>query len=256
MKKYYDYIIFSIFYFLVISAFAQKHPQRCKDPVVVNTVYSKKEALQSALDLIVEKGIPGISLAVFSNDGWFMANSGVVNIERKTPMQSCHLQYLQSIAKTYMAVAVLQLYEQGKINLDNSIAAYLPSSISEHLPQLDKISVRMLLNHTSGLAEYNFNPNYVTKLLQDPDHVFKPKDYIAYIYDKPLDFQPGSKYSYRNANYVLLAIIVNEITGDHTSFIRESIFKPLGLQHTYYPLLVKELEYIIWPHWRWYRRRI
>ncbi len=251
MKRYYNHIVFSVLYFLVISVFSQKHPERCEDPVEFNTSYSKKDAIQSALDVIVEEGVPGVSLAVFSDEGWFMANSGVVNIEKKISMQSCYLQYPQSIAKTYMAVAVLQLYEQGKIDLDDPIAKYLPSSISDHLTESDKISVRMLLNHTSGLTEYNFNPNYVTKLFQEPEHIFKPEDYIKYIHGKPLDFPKGSKYSYRNTNYVLLAIIVNEITGDHASFIREVIFKPLGLRHTYYPLLVDQLgnDQLVSAYW-------
>ncbi|MBQ4819877.1 serine hydrolase domain-containing protein [Aquimarina sp. MMG016] len=251
MKWHCNHIIFSVLYLLTISVFAQQQSENCKDPIEFNINYSKKDAIQNALDIIIEEGVPGVSLAVFSDEGWFMANSGVVNIEKKTPMQSCYLQYLQSIAKTYMAVAVLRLFEQGKINLDNSIAEYLPSSISKRLPQSDKISVRMLLNHTSGLAEYNFNPNYVTKLLQEPDHIFKPEDYIEYIYDKPLDFTQGSKYSYRNTNYVLLAIIVNEITGDHKSFIQEFIFKPLELRHTYYPLIMDELgdDQLVSAYW-------
>ncbi len=258
MKRYYNHIVFSVLYFLVISVFSQKHPERCEGPVELNTSYSKKDALQSALDVIVEEGVPGVSLAVFSDEGWFMANSGVVNIEKRIPMESCYLQYLQSIAKTYMAVAVLQLYEQGKINLDDPIAKYLPSSISDHLTKSDKISVRMLLNHTSGLAEYNFSPHYVTKLLQQPDHVFKPQEYIKYIYNKALDFPQGSKYSYRNTNYVLLAIIVDKITGDHASFIRESIFKPLRLQHTYYPLLVDKLgdDQLVSPYWDRYSQGV
>ncbi|WP_324181910.1 serine hydrolase domain-containing protein [Aquimarina gracilis] len=204
-----------------------------------------------ALDLLVKEGIPGTSLAVLSEEGWFMANSGLANIEEKTPVQFCHLQYLQSIAKTYMAVAVLKLYEQGKIDLDDPITKYLPSSISNHLAKSDKISVRMLLNHTSGLAEYNFNPNYITKLFQDPEHIFEPEDYIKYIHGKPLDFPVGSKYSYRNTNYVLLAIIVNKITGDHTAFIREVVFRPLQLEHTYYPLVVNQLgnDQLVSAYW-------
>ncbi len=247
---YQNRIFFSVLYFLVTSVFAQQ-PDHCKNLSEVNHNYSKKEAVQKALDLLVDEGIPGTSLAVLSNEGWFMTNSGLANIEKKTPVQSCHLQYLQSIAKMYMAVAVLKLYEEGKIDLDDSIAKYLPSSISNHLTKSDKISVRMLLNHTSGLAEYNFNPNYVTKLFQEPEHIFKPEDYIEYIYNKPLDFPQGSKYSYRNTNYVLLAIIVDEITGDHMSFIRKSIFKPLELQHTYYPLLVDELgnDQLVSAYW-------
>lgn len=92
----------------------------------------------------------------------------------------------------------------------------------------------MLLNHTSGIPEYNSQPNYVAKLLQHPAYQFEPEDYLKYIDDKSLDFEPGSKYSYRNTNYVLLALIADAVTGDHATFLSETILKPLGLSNTFY----------------------
>ncbi|MCB0376728.1 MAG: beta-lactamase family protein, partial [Sinomicrobium sp.] len=95
-------------------------------------------------------------------------------------------------------------------------------------------TVRMLLNHTSGVPEYNYAPAYVTYLLQHPDHYFTAEDYLGYIKGKPLDFAPGSRYSYRNSNYVILSLIADTVTGDHARFITETIFVPLGLTHTFY----------------------
>jgi D-alanyl-D-alanine carboxypeptidase len=94
--------------------------------------------------------------------------------------------------------------------------------------------MEMLLNHTSGIPEYNSQTDYVTKLLQHPDYPFVPEDYLRYIGGKPLDFEPGTKYSYRNTNYVLLALIADAITGDHAAYLSETIFKPLGLTNTFY----------------------
>lgn len=94
--------------------------------------------------------------------------------------------------------------------------------------------MQMLLNHTSGIPEYNFQPDYVAKFLQHPDYQFVPEDYLKYMEGKPLDFEPGSKYSYRNTNYVLLALIADAITGDHAAFLTETILNPLGLSNTFY----------------------
>ncbi|MDZ7647835.1 MAG: serine hydrolase [Cytophagales bacterium] len=69
------------------------------------------------IDQLVTEGIPGSALAIYSEEGWWTAAAGVAKIEDNTLMQSCNLQYLQSVAKTYMAVGILKLYEQGKIDL-------------------------------------------------------------------------------------------------------------------------------------------
>ncbi|MFS4449011.1 serine hydrolase domain-containing protein [Maribacter sp. 2307UL18-2] len=196
--------------------------------------FAKSKVLDEAMEKLVKSGVPGASIAIFSEGGWWYSTKGYSRIEDKTPMQICNLQYLQSVAKTYHAVAILKLYETGKIDLESPITSYLPEKISNYVLEAERISVKMLLNHTSGIPEYNFDPNYVTKLLQSPEYPFKGEDYLRYVKKKPLDFEPGSRYSYRNTNYVLLALILDELTGDHAKFIDDTIFKPLGLTRTFY----------------------
>lgn len=203
-------------------------------PETANSTYSKASELQVVLENLVHNGVPGCSMAVYSEEGWWTGSAGFAKIETKTPMQTCNLLYLQSISKTYMAVAVLKLYEQGKIKLDDPITNYLPQKISSYITRAETITVKMLLNHTSGVPEYNSIPAYISKLLQDPDHYYEPVDYLKYIEGKPLDFTPGSRYSYRNTNFVILSLITDAITGDHSKFIADIIFKPLHLTHTFY----------------------
>lgn len=200
----------------------------------INSGYSRADELQQAMERLTKSGVPGCAVAVYSEEGWWAGASGLAKIEGNIPMQTCHLQYLQSISKTYMAVAVLKLYEQGRVGLDAPLTDYLPEKYSRYLADAGKVTVRMLLSHTSGLPEYNFSPAYVTYLLQHPDHRFSPEDYLKYIDGKPLDFEPGSRYSYRNTNYLILALLTDAITGDHARFIAETIFAPLGLSHTFY----------------------
>ncbi|MCO6488047.1 MAG: beta-lactamase family protein [Phaeodactylibacter sp.] len=200
----------------------------------INSGYSKAAALKQAMHRLTKSGVPGCAMAVYSEEGWWAGAAGLAKIEGGVSMQTCHLQYLQSVAKTYMAVAVLKLYEQGRVNLDAPFTEYLPEKYSRFVADAGKITVRMLLNHTSGVPEYNFSPAYVTYLLQHPNHIFSPEDYLKYIDGKPLDFEPGSRYAYRNTNYVLLALMVDALTGDHARFMSETIFAPLGLSHTFY----------------------
>jgi D-alanyl-D-alanine carboxypeptidase len=206
----------------------------CAASQEINSNYSKAKEIQPVLDQLITGGVPGTALAIYSDEGWWSSAAGVAKIENNTPMQSCNLQYLQSVAKTYMAVGILKLYEQGKIDLQSPMTNYLPEKYARYITDGHRLTMQMLLNHTSGIPEYNFQPDYVAKLLQHPDYQFVPEDYLKYIEGKPLDFEPGSKYSYRNTNYVLLALIADAITGDHAAFLSEAIFKPLGLSNTFY----------------------
>ncbi|MBX2969102.1 MAG: beta-lactamase family protein [Cyclobacteriaceae bacterium] len=217
----------------------------CTTEIYKNNAYSKADDINRALTKLTQSGVPGVTFAMYSSEGWFETSSGFVSLEDKLSMQSCHLQYLQSISKTYMAVALLKLHEQKKLDLNKSITTYLPEKYSRYISDAESITVNMLLNHTSGIPEYNSVPSYVTKLLQQPDYLFTPEDYLAYIEKKPLEFEPGSRYIYRNTNYVILALIADAITGDHAVFISENIFKPLGLHQTFYR---NESNYLDYPN--------
>ncbi len=205
---------------------------KCEPSKSTNSTHNEK--LENALSDLVSEGIPGVALAVYANNTWWTGAKGYARIEDQTPMQTCNLQYLQSVAKLYMAVGILKLYEEGKIDLNAPITKYLKAEHSKHISKAETISVRMLLNHTSGIPEYNLVPLYVTRLLQNPDTKFLPEDYLRYVSGKPLDFEPGSRYSYRNTNYVLLALMADAITGDHAHYLNQVIFKPLELKNTFY----------------------
>lgn len=206
----------------------------CENTSIINSSHPKAAALQQKIDQIVGLGVPGIVISLQDANGLWASASGLSKIETKTPMEICHLQFGQSVAKTYMATAILLLYEDGKINLDEKIANYLPKSTLEDIANANEVTVRMLLNHTSGIAEYNDIPKYVTYLLQHPLHHFTVSDYLNYVRGKPNKFSPGEKQSYTNTNFILLALIADEITGDHKQFIRNEIILAHGLNNTFY----------------------
>lgn len=206
----------------------------CTPSEVINTIHPKSVELQDKLDQIKALGVPGVVIALKDGDGIWASTSGFSKIESQTPMEICHLQFGQSVAKTYMATAILMLYEAGKVDLDEKITAYLPETITSGIVNSEETTVRMLLNHTSGIAEYNDHPDYVTYLLEHPLHTFTTNDYLNYVRNESPKFSPGEKYSYTNTNYVLLALIADEITGDHKKYIKDNILSAHGLQHTFY----------------------
>jgi D-alanyl-D-alanine carboxypeptidase len=245
MKKYFLISHFCFFLFKSLTLSGQGLPVvSCKPNEISNAEFSKGKELRLVLDKLVREGVPGTSIAVYSSEGWWTGSAGFAKIEDQTLMQACHLQYTQSVSKLYLAVGILKLVEQGKIELDAPISNYLPKKYFHYITDIEKITVRMLMNHTSGIPEYNSVAAYITELLQHPDHTYSQEDYLKYIKGKPLTFVPGSKYSYRNTNYVILSLIADGITGDHAKFLTDVIFEPLKLKNTFYR---SESEYLTYP---------
>src|SRR5690606_30924443 len=136
--------------------------ETCTSSDMINVSHPKSTELQYKLDQIKGLGVPGAVIALKDGNGTWASTSGSSKIETKTPMEICHLQFGQSVAKTYVATAILKLYEEEKIDLDEKISAYLPQPVTSGIANAEVATVRMLLNHTSGIAEYNDKPNYVT----------------------------------------------------------------------------------------------
>jgi len=214
---------------------SKKQIANCDLGATINHNYSKAAVLDSIMKHYTTNVMPGVSMAVYSEkEGWWASAQGYSNVETKTPMQNCHLQYLQSVSKTYMAVAILQLKEKGKIVLDAPVTKYLPVMYSRYIRNAEKITVRMLLNHTSGIPEYNENTGFVSQVIEHPLRNFSATDCLKSIAEEGPLFAPGSKYKYINTNYLLLSLIGDAITGDHAAYIKKNIFKPLGLNNSYY----------------------
>ena len=195
----------------------------------------KEAAIKAMFDKYLEMGIPGLALSVYSEaTGLWSYAAGYANLENQTPLTKQHVHYLQSVSKTYMAVAILKLFEQGKIDLDATIDTYLDNPFVKSIEGANKVTVRMLLNHTSGLPEYSTEPRLVSKIIHDPNKVLTVEEMLGYIEELSLEFEPGSQYKYRNTNYEVLSLIADKITGDHVAFINKVIIDKLKLKQTYY----------------------
>lgn len=213
----------------------EKATVSCEPGVILNTNYSNAKALDSILQRFAPEWLPGASVAVYTEaEGWWAGARGFADVKNKTLMENCHLQYLQSVSKSYMAVEILQLKEEGKIDLDAPMTKYLPAKYSQYVQGAKSISVRMLLNHTSGIPEYNEDHEFISAVMEQPLRNFSAMDCLEAIADAKPMFAPGTAYKYVNTNYLLLSLIGDEITGDHTAYIKKNIFKPLGLENSYY----------------------
>jgi D-alanyl-D-alanine carboxypeptidase len=218
----------------------------------LNPKYSKAAAIQAIMDRYTQKDLPGIAIAVYTEaEGWWSGASGFSKTETKKTMTIENLQYLQSVSKTYMAVAALKLAEEGKLDLDAPISKYLPKKYVELLKNADKIKVRMLMNHTSGIPEYTSDPEYTATVILNPTKILKLEDEMNCLKNEEPQFEPGAKYRYTNTNYYLLTVIGDVITGDHAKYIGKMIFQPLSLNNTFYHHSKGYLEYPLLPDSYW-----
>ncbi|HEV3471524.1 MAG TPA: serine hydrolase domain-containing protein [Pyrinomonadaceae bacterium] len=195
-----------------------------------------RQKLQERLDAFHAAGkFPGATLGVALADGTsFGLAAGLADRDSKTPMTPEALMLQGSVGKTYAAAVALQLVGEKKLALDDRIEKYLGrEGWFARLPNARDITVRMLLNHTSGLVRYEFKEQFTRDLAADPDRVWKPEELIAYVLDTRPPFAAGAGWEYSDTNYIVLGMIVERVTGGrYYEEVRRRLLRPLGLART------------------------
>ncbi|MFD0771970.1 serine hydrolase domain-containing protein [Bacillus sp. CGMCC 1.60114] len=190
---------------------------------------SVKQAMRDTLQL----GFPGI-LAKTSEGGktWSYA-AGVANLSTKKPMKTDFRFRIGSVTKTFTATVVLQLAGENRLNIDDPLEKWLPGVIQGNGYDGKQVTIRQILNHTSGIADYLKS--------KDVDMMNTKKTYTAEEIVKiglslPPDFVPGKGWAYSNTGYVLLGILIEKITGNsYAEEIENRIIEPLELSNTFLP---------------------
>lgn len=153
---------------------------------------------------------------------------GSANLELNVPVKPDMVFNLASITKQFTAAAVLQLVEQNKLSLYDSIQKFLPDFPSKG----NLITIENLLTHTSGIKDY-MQINFPGINMERWD--FSPKQLIDSFKSYSTEFKPGTRFSYSNSGYYLLGYIIERVSGKrYQSYLEENLFKPLGLTHTYF----------------------
>ena len=210
-----------------------------------------------------DQHIPGLALAAI-RDGQLVKSQGygLANIELNVPVKPETVFQLGSIGKQFTATAILLLAEDGKLSLDDKIAEYFPTA-----PRAWKnITIRHLLNHTSGLADYT-DDKYVRPGGLIPLHAELTDEEIFHRFTTlPFDFKPGEKWKYSNTGYAILGFLIHKVSGQsYGDFLDARVFKPLGMTATRvisesdiipnraagYLLVKNEIKNQNWvaPHW-------
>jgi CubicO group peptidase (beta-lactamase class C family) len=154
---------------------------------------------------------------------------GMANIELDVPNKPETKFRLGSITKQFTSAAILQLKEQGKLSLEDPACKYF-----ENCPEAWKpITIHHLLTHTSGIPSYTAQKEFATpKFMRQP---LTPVEVVMITKDKPLEFQPGEKYTYNNTGYVMLGVIIEKASGEkYADYLKKHIFEPLDMQDSGY----------------------
>jgi D-alanyl-D-alanine carboxypeptidase len=186
--------------------------------------------LEAELDVVRARlGIPGVSVTIIFADGTtWIGTSGQADVAANVDVAPNTGFALASLSKTYTSALILDLAREGKIRLDAPARMYLPAST------LDKrITVRQLLEHTSGLDDYFLHPPIDKALLADRDATWSAGRTLKYV--GKAYFPPGRGWHYSNTNYFYLGLIAERVTGASlASELRKRFFVPLGLNETWY----------------------
>jgi D-alanyl-D-alanine carboxypeptidase len=193
--------------------------------------------LQQIIDSAPGKDVLAIAAGVADNGEHWMGSSGhtALDTEKGTPVPTGCYYRIGSLTKSFIAVAVLQLVAEGVIDLDEPVQGRLPEVLPESIPP---ISVRQLLQHTSGLAGYEMAAGYGDPevVVRERFRTWTPAEIIELSLEQPLAFAPGQGQIYSDTNYVVLGMLLEAMTGEtYAGRTKRRILEPLGMHATLFP---------------------
>ncbi len=195
------------------------------------------ESLKARAQGLVEAGYSAALAAVSDSKGesaGVAVGKGSLETGQAPPMDG--EVRIGSNTKTFVAVVVMQMVQEGKVGLDEPIETYLPGLIKGEGIDGSRITVRQLLQHTSGLPDFDETLVGTTDVFQYRHHYVTPRDVLDSALSKPAQFEPGAQWKYTNTNYIVLGMLIERVSqrpvGEQ---IDQRIVKKLGLSHTYFP---------------------
>ncbi|MFI6734190.1 serine hydrolase domain-containing protein [Nonomuraea sp. NPDC050451] len=198
--------------------------------------------LQKAIQEWVDDGYAGMQMRVHDERGDWVGSAGVRKLGQSAKPPTNGRYWIGSTTKTFTATLVLQLVADGEIGLDAAVADYLPELGLDR-----RITVRMMLQHTSGLFNYtgDFGPDGTwvpgipstgKEWVDNRFHTYQPEELVRLALSKPAKFAPGAGWSYANTNYTLALLLIEKVTGhSYAEEMKRRILRPLGLRDTVVP---------------------
>jgi len=204
---------------------------------------------QKLIDNAITDVVPGIVLLVETPQNKFLGSSGLSDKETLTPMTTQVLMPNGSAGKKLTALLAAMLEYDGLLNLDDTINTWLPESLLSQIKNSDEMTLRQLLNHTSGVYDYlddDIILNFFEAIQNDTDSLKTDSFALQFALNQPAYFLPGKGFEYSNTGYLLAGLIMDIVLGQHHSTaMRDRIFTPFSLEASHYGGVEKSLGDII-----------
>ncbi|MGW3243137.1 serine hydrolase domain-containing protein [Streptomyces sp. NPDC001070] len=183
-------------------------------------------------DTLKKTGAPGVIVGLWApGKGSYVRAFGVADRKSKARMSPDLYMRIGSETKTFTVTALLTLVDQKKVGLDDPVSRYV-----DGVPGGDGITLRQLAEMRSGLYNYTDDPNFQKTLEGDPKREFAPAELLAYAFQHPSQFGPGSRFQYSNTNTILLGLVVEKAAGmPLREYMRSKVLGPARLKHTVFP---------------------
>lgn len=189
-------------------------------------------AYQGVLDDVRSQGqVPGVIAGVWSPQGTWIGTSGTTGETTKGTITADDRTRIGSLTKTMTATVLLQLVQDGQLSLDDTIGTYVAD-----VPNGDIATLRQVADMSSGIPTYTAETAFTDELFADPSRAWAPEELVDFIRGKAPSFAPGQGWEYSNTNYVLLGMVIEQVTGrPMAEVLQERIFGPLGMTSTIFP---------------------
>ncbi|BCT74405.1 serine hydrolase [Sinomonas cyclohexanicum] len=207
---------------------ARALPAAAAGPMPSGTAEALEKAAREGL---LNASTEGAIIAVRTPQGTWIKALGLADKATNTPMSDTMYSRIGSVTKTFTGTLVLQLVQDGRLSLDDPIGKYFPD-----IPRGNDVTVRMLMNMTSGIASYSLDPTFQREIFSDPTKQWNPDQLIAMGLALPRPFEPGAEFDYSNTNTLILGRLVEKLTGtSYAEALKARIIDPLHLTGTSLP---------------------
>ncbi len=205
------------------------------DNIYSNPAHPKSALYQNVIDKYVKKGLPGISALLADSNGIWCGAAGYADLEHQIAFTPCHISKGASITKFLVGTLTFKLMEEGFINLDDPVSKYIDEDVLKKIDKADGITIRELMNHTTGIYDVITSSKFYLAVLNNPNKQWTQEELLKFVYGVP-GYELNNPYPahYSNTNTLLLSMCIDKATGrKYHELLREKLFNPLGMSSTF-----------------------
>jgi len=231
-------IIITIIGLLFTLTFYSCEETEFEAPVADGSAYENTDhpiagSYQQIIDDLIAAGVPGVSATVLSPEGIWSTAAGKADLGNDIDLTAGNTLRAGSMTKVFAATTILILQDEGVLTLDDKINEYIPASITNKIENANEVTIRQLLNMSSGIRDYH-GLKSILEILNLSSVKKSAEENLEVIYNKKANFKPGEKNLYTNSNYLLAALVIKYATGKPANeVVQEKIIDRFGLTNTF-----------------------